>query len=129
MTAALGRLHMRGRLLTYGNIVMPVCLLAFAAIRLLPFSLLTLLGIGWGFMVYANNANSLVQTQVPDDLRGRVMSIYTLTFFGFMPIGALLAGSIAENIGEPLTVLLGTIVLLAAAGLVIWRVPELFRLE
>jgi MFS family permease len=129
MTAAVGRLHVRGKLLTSGNIVMPVFLLVFAGLRALPISLLALLGIGWGFMVYANNANSLVQTQVPDELRGRVMGIYTLTFFGLMPIGALLAGVAAENLGEPLTVIMGALVLLFAALLVLWRVPVLFNME
>jgi MFS family permease len=129
MTAAVGRLHVRGKLLTSGNIVMPVFLLVFAGLRALPLSLLALLGIGWGFMVYANNANSLVQTQVPDELRGRVMGIYTLTFFGLMPIGALLAGVAAENLGEPLTVIMGALVLLFAALLVLWRVPVLFNME
>jgi MFS family permease len=129
MTAALGAFHVRGKLLSSGNIVMPVFLLVFAALRLVPLSLLALLGIGWGFMVYANNANSLVQTQVPDELRGRVMGIYTLTFFGLLPIGALLAGAAAESFGEPITVAVGASVLLIAALFVMWRVPELNRME
>jgi predicted MFS family arabinose efflux permease len=57
------------------------------------------------------------------------MGIYTLTFFGLMPIGALLAGVAAENLGEPLTVIMGALVLLFAALLVLWRVPVLFNME
>ncbi len=54
-----------------------------------------------------NLANSLVQSLMPDAVRGRVMGIYMLAFFGFMPIGALLAGAAATAVGVPLTVALG----------------------
>ncbi|HSH14235.1 MAG TPA: MFS transporter, partial [Desulfurivibrionaceae bacterium] len=67
--------------------------------------------------------------QVPDELRGRVMSIYTLAFFGFIPIGSLLAGAAAAAFGAPLTVRLGASVLLITAVLVWWRVPELRQAE
>jgi len=80
-------------------------------------------------MVYVNNSNSLVQTQVPDDLRGRVMSIFTLTFFGLMPIGSLLAGLAAEWIGEPWTVATGAGILLLVAVLVFYKIPELWAME
>jgi MFS family permease len=73
----------------------------------------------------ANASNALLQNQVPDELRGRVMSIYMLSFFGLMPIGSLLAGGVAEWIGEPLTVAIGAAILLVFAGLVWLRVPEL----
>jgi len=129
MTAAMGRRHIRGRLVAIGIFIFPLVLLAFAAMRWLPLSLLALVGIGWGFMVYVNNSNSLVQTQVPDDLRGRVMSIFTLTFFGLMPIGSLLAGLAAEWIGEPWTVATGAGILLLVAVLVFYKIPELWAME
>ncbi len=53
------------------------------------------------------------------------MGIYTLAFFGMMPVGALLAGAAAEVIGEPATVAAGALILLAFAGWLWWRVPEL----
>ena len=125
MIASMSAYSIQSRMITLGNFAMPLFLLAFAAVRWLPLSLLTLVGIGWGFLVLANSSNAMLQSQVPDELRGRVMSIYMLSFFGLMPIGALLAGSVAERIGEPLTVAIGATVLLIFAGLVLLRVPEL----
>jgi predicted MFS family arabinose efflux permease len=94
---------------------MPVMLFVFAWIRWLPLSLVTLLGVGWGFMMITNNSQAIVQSLVPDALRGRVMGVYTLVFFGSMPIGSLLAGSVAQWIGEPVTVMLGASLLLVLA--------------
>ena len=119
----------RGRLITIGGFVFPGLLLFFALTNIVPISLLLLVGIGWGFMIFINSSNALIQSLVPDELRGRVMSIYTLTFFGFMPLGALLAGSLAERIGSPATVLLGAVIVLICAGVVYLRVPALRRSE
>ncbi|HSF80825.1 MAG TPA: MFS transporter, partial [Anaerolineales bacterium] len=107
MLAATSAFWPRGKLLAVGSFVFPLLLLVFSTLHLLPVTLLALLGIGWGFMITANASNSLVQAQVPDELRGRVMSIYTLAFFGFIPIGSLLAGAAAAAFGAPLTVRLG----------------------
>jgi len=125
MVAAIGGIIRRGKLVTLGSLVMPLMLLVFSGVRSLPVSLLTLVGIGWGFLVFANSANALVQNVVPDELRGRVMSIYTLAFFGLMPVGSLLAGAMAAGIGEPLTVAIGALILLVFSGWVWVKVPEL----
>jgi MFS family permease len=129
MIASLGRFRFKGRLLTLGSLVFPVLLAIFAVVRWLPLALLVLVGVGWGFMILFNMANALVQTHVSDELRGRVMSIYTLGFFGMMPVGALLAGAMAEITSEPITVVLGALVTL---GFAVWlwvRVPQLRALE
>jgi MFS family permease len=115
MLAYWGIRKLRGRLWTVGTFVMPVMLFVFAWIRLLPFSLIALLGVGWGFMMVTNNSQAVVQSLVPDNLRGRVMGVYTLVFFGSMPIGSLLAGTVADRIGEPLTVMLGAVLVLVMA--------------
>lgn len=129
MLASLSGVVSKGRMITVGGFVFPLMLLIFAKITLLPLSLLLLMGIGWGFMVFINSCNALVQSLVPDELRGRVMSIYTLVFFGFMPIGSLLAGVAAERVGVPNAVMLGAIIVIMFAGLVWWRVPGLRRSE
>ena len=129
MLASLSGVVSKGRMITVGGFVFPLMLLIFAKITLLPLSLLLLMGIGWGFMVFINSCNALVQSLVPDELRGRVMSIYTLVFFGFMPIGSLLAGVAAERVGVPSAVMLGAIIVIMFAGLVWWRVPGLRRSE
>jgi MFS family permease len=128
MIAGLGRSALRGRLLAWGTLLFPAMLLLFALARFLPLSLLTLFGAGWGLMVLFNSANTLVQGLVPDELRGRVMSIYTLTFFGLMPLDALWAGAAAEHVGSPVTVAIGAGISLVF-GLWLWlRVPRLREL-
>ncbi len=129
MIAALGRFRGKGRLVSLAGFAMAVLLVAFAGARWLPLSLLALAGVGWGFMVVINLINALVQVQLPDELRGRVMSVYTLVFFGFMPLGALLAGSLAAQVGEAETVALCGLVLLGLAAWIWLRVPGLRRLE
>jgi MFS family permease len=125
----MGRFKGRGKLLMAGTFVFPILVLLFTFIRHVPLALLVLVGVGLGQMVMLNSSNALVQLETPDELRGRVMSIYTLSFFGFMPIGALLAGVAAARLGEPLTGALGAALMLVFA-LYLWaRVPELRRWE
>jgi MFS family permease len=129
MIASLARVKIKGKLLTLGSLVFPALLLVWSAMRWLPLSLLVLVGVGWGTMLVLNIANILVQLHVPDQLRGRVMSIYILGFFGMFPVGALLSGTVAEVIGEPTTVAIGALVAIAFAGLLWLRVPQLRALE
>jgi predicted MFS family arabinose efflux permease len=119
--AALGGGPGRGRVLTLGSFALPLLVLLFAAVRRVPLALVAMVGVGWAFMILVNNANVLIQTLVRDELRGRVMSLYALTFLGFMPLGALLAGTMAELASEPVAVALGGLVSLACAGvLYVW---------
>jgi MFS family permease len=127
--ASLGRIKFKGKVLTLGSFVLPIVLLIFAAARWLPLSLLAFVGVGWGFMMNVNIINALVQTHIPDVLRGRVMGIYTLIFLGLMPIGSLLVGTLAVQIGEPAVVALNGGVLLAVAVLTWVRAPALRALE
>jgi MFS family permease len=115
MLAYLGNRRYRGKLWTLGTFMMPVFLFIFAWIRWLPLSLVMLVGIGWSFMMIMNNSNAMMQSQIPDHLRGRVMSVYTLVFFGSMPLGSLFAGEFAQKFNEPLTVILGAAVLMGMA--------------
>jgi MFS family permease len=71
--------------------------------------------VGMGTMLSAASTNTVLQTIVEDRMRARVMSIYMMSFLGVTPIGALLAGMLAESIGPPATLALGGIVALAAA--------------
>lgn len=129
MIAWLGQRVARGRMWTIGSFVMPVTMAAFAMARWLPASLALLVCLGWGFMVVANSANALVQTRVPDELRGRIMSIFTLTFFGGMPLGSLLVGAMAERFSEPVTLLVNAGVVLTVSTLIWWRLPYIRKLR
>ncbi|OGO33811.1 MAG: MFS transporter [Chloroflexi bacterium RBG_16_57_11] len=127
--ASLGRFNFRGKLLSAGTIFFPILLIIFSLLRWLPLSLLTLAGVGAALVLVMNLANSLVQTSTEDELRGRVSSIYTLTFFGFMPLGALLMSQIAENTSEPLALQIGGFVLLAFAGFLWIFFPQVRKLK
>ncbi len=104
LIASLGRFQFHGRLLTMASLGFPLALIAFAFIRVEWLALVVLVAVGIGMILVFNLANALVQTLTPDGLRGRVMAIYSLGFFGFMPLGGLLAGALAERIGEQWTV-------------------------
>jgi predicted MFS family arabinose efflux permease len=125
MIASMGQLRAKGRLLTLGSLAFPVMCLVFAAVRWLPLSLAVVIGAGWSYMLLVNLANVTVQTNTPDELRGRVMSVYMLIFFGASPIGALLAGGLAQQLGEPLAVVICAAVGLVAAVFVWFKVPQL----
>ena len=129
MIAALGRKNIKGKLWTIGSFALPGIMLIFASVHWLPFSMAALVGCGWGFMTLANTTNAMVQTYVNDELRGRVMGIYTLIFFGAMPLGSLLAGIMASWIGEPMTIALNALVLLDFAMLIWLFKPNMRKLE
>jgi len=96
--AALGVHRIRGKMWTLGSFVLPFLLIVFALSPWLLVSLLLLVGIGWSLMFIVNNTNALVQTSIPDVMRGRVMALYSLVFEGGIPLGSLLAGALATVI-------------------------------
>jgi len=119
MLASLIKFNIRGKFWMVGLLVMPVALFIFALVRWVPLSLAMMVVVGWSLMMVTNNCNTLIQSDVPDVLRGRVMGVYSLIFNGAIPIGALLAGAVAERIGAPLTAMICAGILLVYA-LVAW---------
>lgn len=90
-------------------------LVAFSLSRSFWLSGLLLVPTGLALIVQMAASNTLLQLLVPDALRGRVMSLYSMMFMGMAPLGALLAGSLAELIGAPATVGGGGVLCMAAA--------------
>lgn len=125
LIAAIGQSFSRGKLFTIGTFVMPLFLGILSFTRVLPTSFLALIGAGWGFMVIVNLSNTMIQTSVTDQLRGRVMGLFTFTFFGMMPIGSLINGALAEKIGAPLTVQINALIILVAAIVLLAWVPHI----
>jgi MFS family permease len=82
---------------------------------------------GFGMMVQTASSNTILQTLAEEDKRGRVMSFYTMAFMGMVPFGSLLAGSLANLIGAPYTVMVGGISCLLGSGLFAKILPELRR--
>lgn len=127
--ASLGGFSFKGRLLTLGTLLFPVLLIVFALVRWIPLALVVLVACGTATILVMNLANALVQGLVPDALRGRVMAVYSMTFFGSMPIGALWTGWLAELAGAPLAIISGAVVGLVVAALMWTLAPAIRQLE
>jgi len=101
-------------------------LVAFSFSRLFWLSLPIMLFTGAGMMLQLAASNTIIQTIVDDDKRGRVMSIYTMAFMGLAPFGSLAAGSLANLIGAPYTILSGGVFIIIGA-IVFARKRKLLR--
>jgi MFS family permease len=106
--------------------VFGVALVAFALSRTLWLSIALLPLVGAGFMVALASSNTVLQTIVEENLRGRVMAFYAMAFLGTAPIGSLFAGTLAEQLGEPVTVAIGGLACIAGG---IWFRSRLGRLR
>lgn len=126
--AFLGSRRMRGKLLAAASITLPVMLLVFMLVRWIPGSAIAMAGIGWSLIMMANVTNALVQTSVPDEIRGRVMSLYMLILNGGNPIGALVTSSAATQFGAPAAVAVNTLILGAFAAYTWLRKPFVRKL-
>ena len=98
----------------------------FSQSRLLPLSLALMLPIGFGLFATATSTNTILQSITDEDKRGRVVSIYGMCFLGMAPVGNFIAGSIASQVGAPLTLLIfGALCTLAALAFALrlesWR--------
>ena len=116
-----------GRAILIATATFGVGLVAFAQARTLWVALLCLPLVGAGMMIATAGTNTIVQTIVDEEMRGRVMAFYTMAFLGSAPIGSLIAGVLASRIGPQGTVLLGGI---ACVGAGVWfatRLPVLRR--
>ncbi len=118
----------RGALLTVGNVAFPVFLMIFAASRSFVFSLLLMLLIGFSFVWQNSLAMTLIQIITPDALRGRVLSVYTLTFQTMMRLGGMQAGLMGEWLGAPLAVGIGALLSLGYSLLIALRIPAVRRM-
>jgi MFS family permease len=127
--ASLGNYQRKGLILTAGNLLFPVMVIALSLSRSFHLSMVFLVVGGLGFMTQNATANTLVQTAVPDALRGRVMSVYMMVFVGFFPIGSLIAGAVAERFGVPVGAAFGGIIALAYSIYLAWRKPEIRALR
>lgn len=123
--ASVSSMKFKGKLLTFGTFSFPLLLLLFAFIRWLPASLLCLAGIGAASLLVLNLCNGLTQTTVSDEFRGRVLGIYSMNFFGFLPLGALLTGTLAEHFTEPGSIIICSVILLMFALAIYFIVPKL----
>jgi MFS family permease len=126
--ATFGRKIPRGRMLLAAEILFSLSLIGFAATRTFTAAVFSLVLVGFGMIVYLTSSNTTLQIITPDELRGRVTSIWTLVSFGFTPLGSLLAGAIAEQWGAPVALGVGGIVCLATGVGTALTAPALWAL-
>ncbi|MCJ7665083.1 MAG: MFS transporter [Desulfobacterales bacterium] len=117
-----------GRLVAFSAAGFGISLILFSFSRLFWLSACLLFPVGFFMIVQMASSNTLIQTLVPDNLRGRVMAVYSMMFMGMAPFGALLAGAIAHRLGAPITVALGGCVCIVGAAAFSSRLPT-FRRE
>ncbi len=96
-----------GRVIVIGSGIFGIGLISFSLSHILWLSLFLLSLTGFGMMVHMASSNTILQTMVDDDKRGRVMSLYTMAFMGMAPFGSLAGGSLAGRIGAPYTLIIG----------------------
>jgi MFS family permease len=119
-----------GRLAALSAGTFGVGLIAFGLSRVLWLSLLLMLVTGGSMMQQMAASNTILQTIVDEDKRGRVMSFYSMAFMGMAPFGSLFAGALAGRIGAPRTLMLGgsmCVVGAAAFALYLPKIRELVR--
>ena len=92
-----------------------ISLIAFSASKMFGLSLILLLPVGFTMMVQMAASNTLLQSMVPDQMRGRVVALYTMMFMGVAPFGAFFAGAVAHRIGAPWTVAIGGVACIAGS--------------
>jgi MFS family permease len=103
------------RLLIIGAATAGIAMAAVGYSTSLPISMALLVLAGWGLIAMAATTNTTIQLTVPDELRGRVMSVYTTVFAGSTPVGSLVAGALAAGAGVAVALQVGGLVAFAAA--------------
>jgi MFS family permease len=96
-----------GRIIVIASSIFGIGLISFSFSHVLWLSMSLLLLTGFGMMVQMASSNTILQTMVDDDKRGRVMSLYVMAFMGMAPFGSLLGGILASRIGAPITLIIG----------------------
>jgi MFS family permease len=107
--------------------VFGVGLIAFAFSHALWVALPCLALAGFGFMVQMASSNTVIQTVVDDEKRGRVMSFYMMAFLGTAPLGSLIAGSLSQRIGAAETLIVGGLCCIVGALWFARALPEIRR--
>jgi MFS family permease len=127
--ASLSRSRYKVWQLAVGSLLFPLALIGFALSRTMAVALAFLTLVGFAFISQNATSNTLVQAVVPDELRGRVMGVYSLLFFGTAPFGSLLAGAVAQAFSPTLAVVASALITLAFALFVFLAVRSLRTLE
>ena len=119
------RVHGLGRWVWIACASFGAFLILFSLSHWYAASALLLVPVGFSLMTQMGATNTLVQSMVPDRLRGRTMAVYSMMFMGMAPLGAILAGAAADRIGAPTTVAVGGAISIAAAIVFARHLPKI----
>src|SRR5689334_19647464 len=129
LVAYLGDFRRKGWFVLGGAILFGICIMGFAVSSRLVLSLVFLFGLGFAIVCSVAVTNTLLQKLCTDQMRGRVMSMFLLSFLGTMPIGNILAGTASNHFGpQPTLAVGGFVVTIVATGVLIFnrRLRELY---
>jgi predicted MFS family arabinose efflux permease len=126
--AYLGDFRHKGWFVLGGDFAFAVCLICFSLSTNLTLSLVFLFLLGFGIVCSVAVSNTLLQKLVTDNMRGRVMSMFMLSFIGAMPIGNLIAGAASHRFGVPHTLATGGLIIAVFIVIVAIRSPKLREL-
>lgn len=129
MLTFLGNLRGKGLYVLGGAVAFGVCLTGFSLSRSVALSLTMLFGIGFAIVCSVAVTNMLLQELVTDEMRGRVMSMFMLSFIGAWPIGSFIAGIAARRFGAPHTLAAGGVIIVIFSLIVTLRTPRLRALN
>lgn len=118
-----------GKLIVSLGYAAVLCLIAFSLSRHLVLSMVLSVGIGGSVMAFLATCNATIQSHVPDALRGRIMSLYTLALIGSGPLNSLIAGVLGNVLGAPWTIALSGLVMGLAVGVIAWRNRAVVELD
>jgi MFS family permease len=110
VVATYGHLFTARRLALAGVWLFSIALLAFALMRNFYLALVFLTFAGFGMLLFFSTSNTALQTIVPDEMRGRVMGVWSLVFGAMIPLGSLEAGAVAHWFGTPFALAFGAII-------------------
>jgi MFS family permease len=125
--AALSNRVRRGRLFLLSAFSFSALLLVFSFVRVIWLAAVVLVFLGLTMMINGALANGMLQSIVPDELRGRVMAAYVFVYVGFTPIGSLIAGAVAHALNVQWAIGGGAVVMLTYSAWAFWKFPEMRR--
>jgi len=117
-----------GKIIPLSTAIFGSALIVFSFSRFFLLSLITMLVAGFGMMMQMASSNTILQTIVDDDKRGRVMSFYTMAFIGTAPFGSLLTAGLASKLGAPNTLIIGGLSCILGSAIFATRLSELKKL-
>ena len=117
-----GDINEKNKFLSLSSLCFSLSLFIFSLSKALYFSLAALVLVGWGIMSFLATSNGFIQLSVPDNLRGRVMSVYALVFLGTAPLGNALLGTLSDSIGTVEAVSISSLLCIIASAIFSYRI-------